>query len=243
MEGIFCPAPPARRLNSEDYVVVDSRHVRDELEMRGWRHLSTQFSKRNPAGKHLLRFEHPKLEGTEGIPQILVWNSYDGSYSLRLQTGFFRFVCMNGLVIGTTVDRARIIHRGEPAKAWTPQLWETLGQMERVPGRIQEMKNREMSDVEILDFGTRALAIRFGLDYTARLELPLFDLATKAVEFHRPEDEDNTLWNVMNRTQENLLHGGFRSPRSNRRTIALNPRAQAVFNSRLWDEVVSTYLS
>jgi len=227
---------------SENYVVIDSRHVRDELENRGWNHLSTQFPKRNPAGKHLMRFEHPRLDGPEGIPQILVWNSYNGSYSLRFQTGYFRVVCSNGLVIGTTIDRARIIHKGEPAKAWAPQLWATLGQVERVPGRIQEMKRREMSDVEVLDFGARALALRFGLDYAALPELPLFELCTKAVEVHRPEDEGSVLWNVFNRTQENLLHGGFPSPHSGRRTIHLNPRRIAEFNSRLWDDVVSTYL-
>lgn len=100
-----------------------------------------------------------------------------------------------------------------------------------------------MREIEILDFGARAAALRFGLDFAAHPEMPMCEIAELATQYHRVEDRDNTLWNVFNRTQENLLHGGFRSPRSGRSTIELNPRRKADFNSRLWDDVVSTYLS
>lgn len=42
--------------------------------------------------------------------QILCRNSVDGSSAMRLQLGWFRFVCSNGLVVGVTLGRLRMVH-------------------------------------------------------------------------------------------------------------------------------------
>jgi hypothetical protein len=42
--------------------------------------------------------------------QILCRNSVDGSSAMRLQLGWFRFVCSNGMVVGVTLGRVRMVH-------------------------------------------------------------------------------------------------------------------------------------
>jgi hypothetical protein len=42
--------------------------------------------------------------------QVLCRNSVDGSSALRLHLGWFRFICSNGMIVGVTLGRARMVH-------------------------------------------------------------------------------------------------------------------------------------
>ncbi len=43
--------------------------------------------------------------------RLLCLNSVDGSSTLRILLGWFRFVCANGLIVGTTRSEWRLVHR------------------------------------------------------------------------------------------------------------------------------------
>jgi hypothetical protein len=43
--------------------------------------------------------------------QLLCRNSVDGSGAVRAHLGWFRFVCSNGMVVGVTLGRSRIVHK------------------------------------------------------------------------------------------------------------------------------------
>jgi hypothetical protein len=43
--------------------------------------------------------------------QLLCRNSVDGSGAVRAHMGWFRFVCSNGMIVGVTLGRSRIVHK------------------------------------------------------------------------------------------------------------------------------------
>lgn len=49
-------------------------------------------------------------DGRDVRLEILCRNSVDGSSALRLHLGWFRLVCSNGLVLGVTLGRVRMVH-------------------------------------------------------------------------------------------------------------------------------------
>ena len=64
----------------------------------------------------LLRAPSPggRLRSGDGHPlalQLLCLNSVDGSSTLRMLLGWYRFVCANGLAVGTTRAEWRLVHR------------------------------------------------------------------------------------------------------------------------------------
>jgi hypothetical protein len=60
-------------------------------------------SKDSEHAKHVLHFSHKSISDrltlNEEIPLIRVQNSHDGKSSFQIDTGFFRLVCSNGLVM------------------------------------------------------------------------------------------------------------------------------------------------
>ena len=47
----------------------------------------------------------PISEGDEVSPEIVIKNSYDGSWELGIMAGAFRLVCENGMVVGIVLDK------------------------------------------------------------------------------------------------------------------------------------------
>lgn len=49
-----------------------------------------------------------KINGDDHVPRAILINSYDGSTAIKLQFGFYRMVCMNGMIVpsfqGSTFD-------------------------------------------------------------------------------------------------------------------------------------------
>jgi hypothetical protein len=76
--------------------------------------MKTRKKERQGFQKHRAIFTSPLLKATnDGVPQLLLTNSHDGTSSVVLQLGFFRFICSNGLVVGSNVVKPlRIRHSG-----------------------------------------------------------------------------------------------------------------------------------
>lgn len=43
-------------------------------------------------------------------PQLIVWNSYDKTRRVKFNVGFFRHVCMNGMVVGDSIYSVNALH-------------------------------------------------------------------------------------------------------------------------------------
>ena len=75
--------------------------------------VSSQPGRKRTSTKHgvVITLDKPvDLAGTLCYPRIYVRNSYAGESALLVNVGFFRLICSNGMMIGTTHFSGRILH-------------------------------------------------------------------------------------------------------------------------------------
>ncbi len=76
--------------------------------------------------------------------------------------GVFRFVCCNGLVVGTVSNDIRIPHKGNIEGEVIEGAFRVLDDFEAVDASTDGMKALELKPEEERAFATAALALRYG---------------------------------------------------------------------------------
>ena len=217
------------------YVHVNTHDIVEMMEGEGFELASASAKasrSRDPLfTKHVLDFRHPDIPQIDGgTPRILFTNAHDGTSAAKFMMGVYRFVCSNGLVVGSTYAKEVVRHSGEQAR----QLIERVRALSRNTGplfaQIDGWTRRELAPSETIEFARLASVLRFG-------DAQRFDPA-QLLETHRAEDEDNTLWRVFNRVQENAMHGSLVGVGANGRRLASRPvkglDKTTDFNVQLW---------
>lgn len=186
-------------------------------------------------GNHLVEFQHPDLyiKDNEGLvearPTIIFMNSHDGSRPQSFDMGLFRLVCANGLVVkskdfGGFKER----HSKLNFEGVKNLISEKVDSLNGVVGKINQWNGIEMSPTMRRKFAESALALRLGEDRKVE------DYEVMSVlESRRDEDNDNRLWTVFNRVQENLVKGGFQLNERQARPIT-NIITDLTLNQGLW---------
>ena len=186
--------------------------------------------------KHRAIFTSPELKATsDGVPQLLLTNSHDGTSSVVLQLGFFRYVCSNGLVVGNNIiEPVRVRHSGNDFDdRLIVAINHIVAQAHKLTESIDKMKSKILTGSEIMAFQREALQKRLGAD----VKIDSFFIPT-----HREEDKAQDLFTVMNVIQENLIRGGARvrveqdgktKDKTVRRVNSLV--SQTEINTMLWD--------
>lgn len=194
--------------------------------------------------KHLIRFQHDSHQlrlGGDSLPEVILFNSHDGTSSARLSLGLFRLVCSNGMVVGKSFAEYRVTHRHGSVEHFIDGANRILEQVPILTDRITRYQEHVMSDAAIEDFSTKALELRY--DKPAE-DAPLDDVyewrnRLAHITFtRRNEDASPNLWSVFNRIQENLIN-----PRrgSDMRRVT-SPFTDVKLNQQLWD-IAETYLN
>lgn len=226
---------------TEKYKLAKTSEMIKTIEGLGYkmdRFVALKVRKKERQGfqKHRVIFTSPSLKATaDGVPQLLLTNSHDGTSSVILQLGFFRMVCSNGLVVGDNlIQPVRVRHSGND---FDQRLIEGINfivaQADKLTQSIDKMKQVKLSDAEIKSFQRDALQNRLGDD-------ALIDSFTIPVQ--RNEDQANDLFTVMNVIQEALIRGGARvsveqnGQRKNKAIRKVNSlTAQTDINTMLWN--------
>lgn len=227
----------------ENYQLFNTYNIIDGMRKEGFGVASVfQGGFRTGAPKttrqHVVRFRASdyfaggSLDVGDVAPEIVLINSHDGSTQFDISAGIFRKVCTNGLMVelcGTGM-RSKIRHMGhsfdEVIEAAT-----TIGKQTRIlADNIDQMKSIMLKPAQVRDFLHDSLELKFGTDYR-KLNLPTPEALLEA---RRPEDFENTLWNVFNRVQENMLKGGVRVNQRELRPIT-NIMEGARLNRGLWN--------
>lgn len=242
--AVFSTRPAPDR--TERYHMVHSAAIIDAMAERDFVVTSAgqdRPTRRDPAYvRHMLRFAHRESLGkaavvNDVVPQMLFWNSHNGRTKARLTTGFFRFVCANGMVVGEDVSTYAFSHVGDVEEQLKRGLQIAAETTEQGKEKIDWWKTITMSRPKIVRFGEEAAKLRFG-------ETAGSYNVEDIIRPRRDEDQDNVLWTVFNRVQENLMVGGLEGRNANGRTV----HSRAVtgitndlhFNRGLWqlaDEV------
>jgi len=213
---------------SEKYLLIKTRDVLDIFKELGftyseeslWSQKSRKTS-RHGKGKHMVTLRHPDLQvaqelRNELVPQMYLWNSYDGSIKLKLIIGFWRFVCENQMALGSGIVEPIVFKHISSMENKESRKRELVSTIEKAAEKFKEMSNYVLSlkDVEMtreqkLSFARKMVEIRLaGKDKTLEskgIEVTDATLEEQILKPRRAEDVGNSAWLVANVVQESLL--------------------------------------
>ena len=196
---------------------------------------------KDPYTKHMLRMRRLDDFGLrpnvgDGVAEVILINAHDGTAAYQIKAGYFRFVCSNGLISGNTMAGIKVVHSvgrqtsdavlGAAQRMVTEKFPMLLEQVDRFQSITLSTENQYRLAQRALDLRYPNVLPRFGLE--------------AVLHARRDEDRPPTLWNILNRVQENTLYGGWEGESMGGRRSAVRPveRVSAVtaINGGLWDE-------
>jgi hypothetical protein len=224
---------------SQRYGFVSTSRIIDIMQEDGYQVVHARGGIRNCSrefGVHEVRMRRvdQQIKLHETFPEIVLLNSHNGTSSTILHMGLFRQICSNGLVVGDSAQTSfRVPHLGDPRENVITAAQFLMSSAPRLNETITNWRERKLSAAEIGEFGRRASELR---NTPGAALLGNADFA----KVHREEDVEDNLWNVFNRTQENLVRGGVPLVNENtgrvRRTRALRAvKPLIALNRGLWD--------
>jgi hypothetical protein len=220
---------------SDRYVHVNTHDIVKMMEAEGFRVASVQVTAarhRDPLyARHMVDLRRTDLEDAGGYsPRFLLTNSHDGSSSASIMMGAYRFVCSNGLVVGSTYAAERVRHSGEIAKALLERVGALAKNTAPLFEQITAWQAKEMTEAQARQFARLASVLRWGDPHR-------YDV-TEMLKVRREEDDNRALWTVFNRVQENSVRGGLVGMSRSGRQATSRPLSEIVssnqFNAQLW---------
>lgn len=207
------------RTNGFDVYMAGQNRVRSEEKM--------------DVTRHVMRLRHASQQDGGGFAnEILLLNSHDGTGSFRMIQGAFRFICMNGLVMGDFMSDVRIQHKGDVIGRVLESAHTAVEQFRMVNDRAEAMRGRTLSEVERHELAEAMLAFKFGDEHK-----PI--TSTQALVPRRLEDYGHDLWSTFNVLQENLIKGGINgyavSGRNTRTRAVKGITADVNLNRGIWN--------
>ena len=195
---------------SDRYKVINTPEIVSQFEAAGFTIESVLASQvRNPAKdgyqKHLIRMSHPdttfKIDGLR--PEIILKNAYDGTTAFNLRIGVFRFLCANGLEIGTAFQSETVKHVGQNI------LERVLEAAERIKlgfpemeSQIEAMSAKQLNVLDAMEFAKHIGEIlKPDVFFFERLDL---------LNVRRTSDVELDVFTILNVIQENALSGSYR---------------------------------
>ena len=230
---------PASKVSSR-YGFVPTVNVVEELQGRGLvpvfagQTLSRDINNRAFA-KHLIRFrpQYAPTIAKQSLPEVVLMNSHDGSSGFKLWAGIFRMVCCNGMIISDNVmGQVSVAHRSNAAQIVGDRSIGFMGNIDHIEERIQRFMDRILSPLEQGQLAETAVQLRWGKDRPTGLDNNSLLLT------RRFEDAGDSLWNTLNRIQENVIKGGVNLNRTRRQSSTRVLRSvgdDARINAQLWE--------
>ena len=204
--SIFAEGKHASR--SERYTYIPTIDVLRGLKREGFEPFMVAQSKSRIEGKteftkHMIRMRHVSNDASQiakpEANEIILINSHDGASSYQLLSGVFRFVCCNGLVVGSVSNDIRIPHKGNIQGEVIEGAFRVLDDFEAVDASTEGMKAMTLKPEEETAFATAALALRYGERTEGQPPAPI--TAEQLIEARRPEDIGHSLWTTFQRVQ------------------------------------------
>lgn len=225
---------------SDRYGFTDTYSLVQELIKRKFRVVHAQQTGKGKFGKIMLRLEHPELFATPfGRSQIVLFDAHDGTSTFRMQLGFYRFVCANGMVLGDTTWGVSIKHtRPDIVAQCLLDLDDAMEASFKLQGQIAKMQNKQLDSAQMLDFAFNAATQRFDFTDSFDADGRYQRVAPQLLTRRRNADNDNSVFTVMNVIQENALRGGVtysHGGRSNTVQAVSSIKVLQDFNTWLWD--------
>jgi hypothetical protein len=236
-------ADDAHASRSERYTYVSTMDILRGLAQEGFKPtFAIQANARNEDmlghTKHLIRLRRDFSLAKPDVPEIVMLNSHGGQSSAQLFGGWFRFMCMNGMVVGDTLDEVRVQHKGDIVNDVVEGAYTIVDGLARVGESVDTWKQLRLAPPEQKLLAESAATVRF--DLAPGEQSPI--APEQFLRSRRYNDAGDSLWETFNRVQENALRGGLHGERrdaNNRRrrvtTRDINGIDQNVsLNRALW---------
>jgi hypothetical protein len=242
--SVFAEGKHASR--SERYTYIPTIDVLRGLRKEGFEPFMVAQGQSRIEGKaeftkHMIRMRHISGDADTAMTkpeanEIILINSHDGASSYQLLSGLFRYVCSNGLVVGTVSNDIRIPHRGNVQGEVIEGAFRVLDDFAVVNDATASMKALDLKPEEERAFATAALALRYGERTEGQAPAPI--TVEQLTEARRFEDTGRSLWLAMNRVQSNIMQGGQPGRSAQGRRIHTRPVGSidrtVTLNRALW---------
>lgn len=196
---------------------------------------------------HMIRLRHQDTKAVRPefgriIPEVIVTNANDGTGAYGITLGLFRYVCLNGLMVGNDFASVRVPHVGRAQGVVDRVIEGTFSVVEEAPAivdRAADMHAIVMPQDARLAFAADALALRWGAE-------PAPVTPERLLTYHRASDTASDIWTTFNVLQESVMRGGQRYVRDNNNGTAMRRRVRPLrglgdqnrINRALWDEAM-----
>lgn len=244
-------ADQAHASRSSRFVPVPTAELLEGLGREGFQPFAVTLAgtgddTRRAFTSHMIRLRHtasPPVRPEFGriIPEVIVTNANDGTAAYGITLGLFRFVCLNGLMVGSDFASVRVPHVGRPAAVVDKVIEGTYTVVQDAPQIVDQaaaMYGRQMPLDARLAFAKDALALRWG-------DEPAPITPERALTYRRGEDTGADVWTTFNVLQETIMRGGQRYHHANAAGMIVQRRRvrplrglgdQNRINRALWDE-------
>ena len=204
--------------------------------------------------QHMVAFAHRDSlidtynpDGHRG--EIILYNSHDGSGSIKLFAGAYRFICSNGIVAGDGFQ-SRLYHNQANVNSFEHMLTNTVKRLPLLMERIEQMRSIQLTRDAQVEMATQSALTRWKWapeqveDVVVKGSYSTSATVNSLLVPSRLEDSMADSWTVFNRIQENVLRGGAlirsiteKNPDGSiRKSRAVNSVAENVrVNRELWD--------
>lgn len=225
--AIFTKTPSPKV--SDRYSFADSEYYLQKFIDANWFiHSARQVSKSEYAPHQVILRNNDIATVGDLLPQLIFTNSHNGIKKMTIDTGIYRLVCSNGLVVPTSITQSLSIKHLDLGDSTTDTIVNSF--YEKVPiimNNIDRMRNKILTDDEIDNFTYNALQIRF----INAVGININDV----VKPSRIEDYSDDLWTVFNVVQEKLIRGGIQLPSKRRSRPINNFVNDNNINTKLWE--------
>lgn len=194
--------------------------------------------------RHMIRFRRMGAKPLLGevFPEVGIVNGHNGAVRFEMFGGLYRLVCSNGLVTGA--GRSNMVqtrHLGDVSSV-IEGSYTIVKETALLADKVKAMQGIKVPQAWLTPFAGNAASLAYGEDHQlAKEPLPL-------LVPRRSTDEADTVWNVFNRVQENIMRGGMAYQSANGRAVhtkgITRVKRDVELNLALWDmaEQVATKL-
>ena len=224
--AIFTKTPSPKVSNR--YSFADSEYYLQKFIDADWFiHSARQVSKSEYAPHQVILRNKDIATVGDLLPQLIFTNSHNGIKKMTIDTGIYRLVCSNGLVVPTSITQSLSIKHIDLGDSTTDTIVNSF--YEKIPiimNNNDRMRNKILTNDEIDNFTYNALQIRF----INAVGININDV----VKPSRIEDYSDDLWTVFNVVQEKIIRGGIQLPSKRHSRPINNFVNDNNINTKLW---------
>lgn len=207
---------------SDKYTFLNTMEVIKSMMGLGWEVTHVNGRGRGEHGLHMVRMFHNelgnKVQQSDAMrPQLVLFNSHDGTNRAKMALGMFRLVCSNGLIVGEPgmYDDVKLKHIYNSQEDFINITQQAHNKYEQIFEHIYNMRERILSDDERKALAYYAIALReknLVIEGTKRPDIETINNVIDVKEVLKPlriQDKSNSLWDTMNVIEERLTKGKF----------------------------------